>query len=502
MIRREFLAGLAALSAMPAGAAPLTGAGEGVPFHPDMIREMARLRAASDYVLRPEVPQEWINLSYDDFGHIWFAERNAIWNGTDSALRVDPFTAGLFNPRAVALNLVEDGVARAVPYDRAAFDATDNFPDLPVTPDMGYAGFRLRAELERGGIFTECAVFQGASYFRAIGTGQTYGLSARGIAVDTAEPTGEEFPEFIAHWIERPGPHERTFTVHSLMDGPRIAGAYTFRIHPGLPLRMDVTAHLFPRTSLAHVGIAPLTSMFLFDETNRGRFDDFRPAVHDNDGLLIWNGADEMLWRPLANPAQVQVSSFADKDPRGFGLMQRTRDFDDFADMVAHYERRPSLWVEPGEDWGQGAVTLVEIPTDQEVNDNIVAYWRPTEPFAAGSEHRLTYSLSWGGEPDLPRALARVANTRIGAALTQGRVVTVDFAPQRVPPGTAAPMPELTLSAGKLLGAAVLQTNPTTGGLRLAFTFDPEGAEQIEMRAVLRIGPQPFSEIWMYRWTA
>jgi glucans biosynthesis protein len=242
--------------------------------------------------------------------------------------------------------------------------------------------------------------------------------------------------------------------------------------------------------------------MFLFDRTNRNRFDDFRPSVHDSDGLLIANGNGETLWRPLANPIRLQVSSFLDENPRGFGLMQRSRSLSDFADLEARYENRPSLWIEPKGDWGPGAVTLVEIPADKEIYDNIVAYWRPRVPFAAGSEVRLEYRMNWGDGPDLP--LAQVIDTAAGARVfgPPGRIMVVDFASHPLLEGEPEDLDVVLASPHVLLSQGVLQRNPATGGLRLAFSFDPGTRDHVELRAELRRGGQAVSEVWLYRWTA
>ena len=264
---------------------------------------------------------------------------------------------------------------------------------------------------------------------------------------------------------------------------------------------MDVEATLFPRKDLTHAGLAPLTSMFLFDGTNHQRFDDFRPAVHDSDGLLMKNGQGEVLWRPLANPTRLQVSSFVDQNPMGFGLMQRARKLSDFADLEAHYHRRPSLWVEPRGDWGAGSVTLVEIPADKEIYDNIVAYWRPKDPYAAGTRVDLNYRLSWGEGPKLD--LPRVIDTASGAKIfgDPGRLIVIDF--EAHPIFEAAPedfdihisSPHLETSAG------ILERNPETGGMRLAFSFDPGEQTHVELRAQLRKDGAAASEVWLYRWT-
>ncbi len=504
MNRRSVLTAIAAIAAAPLKAfadEPGLTLGIAKPFSETDVIDRARALAQSPYAPRPEIPQEWRDLSYDQFRHIWFDHRNALFEGTEAPLRVDFFPPGLYFPQAVQMAVVEKGEARTIAFDKAVFDTTDVFPDLPRDATLGYTGLRLRAELEEPGIFTEFAVVQGASYFRAIATGQIYGLSARGIAIDTAEPSGEEFPGFTALWIERPAPGSGTVTLHALLDGPSITGAYRFDITPGAPLSMQVRATLFARRDLTHLGLAPLTSMFLFDETMRDRFSDFRPAVHDSDGLMIANGGGEHIWRPLANPRELQLSAFADMGPKGFGLMQRARTFSDFADLEALYHRRPGLWVTPEGDWGRGAVTLVEIPADLEIYDNIVAYWRPAAAFAEGGEQTLAYRLDWGEAPAPGHTLAQVLNTRIGARPEGGLVIAIDFAPAGGLPDLDTIVPLIRASAGETTGG-LLQRNPDTGGPRLAFTFRPGDATLAEFRVQLRSQTDPLSEVWLYRWTA
>ena len=313
MLRREFLASLAALAAAPRASwaqettEPGLQLGDATAFAPGDVIDMAREMATRDYEPRPLIPAAWRNLTYDQYRKIWFDSRNALWEGSDAPQRVDVFPPGLYFPQAVEINVVENGAARPLAFDMAVFDSTDKFPDVEIDATLGYSGLRLRAELEQAGIFQEYAVFQGASYFRGIGTGETYGLSARGLALKTGDPMGEEFPDFTAFWLETPQPGSGSVVLHALLDSPSCTGAYRFDISHGDTLRMVVSAEVFARSDLEHVGIAPLTSMFLFDETMRQRFDDFRPAVHDSDGLLIHNGAGESIWRPLANPLTLQI---------------------------------------------------------------------------------------------------------------------------------------------------------------------------------------------------
>lgn len=410
--------------------------------------------------------------------------------------------------------MVDGDSARTLAFDLSLFKRYEQFPEALTEPEaaldpaLGYSGLRLRHELSKPGRFEEFMVFQGASYFRAIGSGQNYGLSARGLALNTGDADGEEFPEFTRFWVEAPDSDARTIIVHALLDSPSTTGVYSFSITPGMPAHVAVDAVLYPRRELAHVGLAPLTSMFLFDQTNRARFDDFREAVHDSEGLLVWNGAGEMLWRPLANPSQLQVSSFVDENPRGFGLMQRARAPEDFADLEAHYHNRPSLWITPGEDWGRGAVTLVEIPADKEIYDNIVAYWRPRAPLAQGSAHEFSYAMSWGGEPMEARPLAKVLNTRIGKGYDKSKpyvIVAVDFEDHEAFGGPDADLEVISRfigSSGGTVTEGVLQRNPGTGGVRLAFKFEPGERRAVELRAQLLKDGKTLSEVWLYRWTA
>lgn len=505
MLRRDVLKSLAALAAVPAvsyAQEPGLALGDFQPFSRDALRQHAKALADTAYRPRPLIPESWRDLTYDQYRKIWFDSRNALWEGTNAPQRVDVFPPGLYFPQAVGINVVEDNQSRPLVFDLGVFDKTDKFPDVELDGALGYSGLRLRAELEQAGIFQEYAVFQGASYFRGIGTGDIYGLSARGLALNTGDPAGEEFPEFTEFWLETPAPGAGSVVLHALLDSPSCTGIYSFDITHGETLNMKVSAELFARTEMNHIGIAPLTSMFLFDDTIRDRFSDFRPAVHDSDGLLIHNGAGEAIWRPLANPVSLQISAFADNNPKGFGLIQRAREFGDFADLEALYHKRPALWVTPGEDWGRGAVTLVEIPADLEIYDNIVAYWRPSAPLQAGDAHKLTYSLNWGANPaPQQNNLLSVLNTAMGARPEGGIVAVIDFANGDVLPEDLSRLTILLRGTAGTHSDGLVQRNPETGGPRLAFTFYPEDASLIEFRAQLRLDGEPLSEVWLYRWT-
>ena len=504
--RREMLglmAGLAALGLAPAGAEEAFGAtlGPPTPFDAETVIARARALAASAYAPPPPVGADWRALNYDAFRHIWFDTRHALFRGTDGAVQAEMFVAGLYFPHKIGLHAVEGGQARPVQFELRLFDTTDQFPALPED-GTGFSGFRLLGELEAPGRFQEYVVFQGASYFRAIAQGQVYGISARGLALNTAGRGEEEFPVFRDFWIEAAAPGAAEVTVHALMDSPSVTGAFRFTISKGQATVMHVSARLFPRVDLTTVGIAPGTSMFLFSDINRIRFDDFREAVHDSDGLLMLNGAGEQLWRPLNNPLRVEVSAFADRSPRGFGLMQRARQPGEYNDLEAQYDRRPSLWVEPLGDWGPGAVVLVEIPTDKEINDNIVAFWRPAAPMLAGGEHQIDYRLHWCANSPVEGTVARVIATRTGARVFEaGRLFAIDYAPHPALGDDPARVDiRVTTSAGAI-SSQYLQPNPATGGMRLDFTLtgDPAFAE---LRAELWRDGQRVAEVWLNRWVA
>ncbi|MCY4153215.1 MAG: glucan biosynthesis protein G [Aestuariivita sp.] len=466
------------------------------------VISLAEQVAQHSYRPKPSVPVDWTDLTYDQYRTIWFRNADALWANTDKPYNVDFFLPGLYFPRPVKINTVTDGSVTPFPFDFGLFDKSDLAPSLTLDERLGYSGFRLRTEFEQPNIKEEFCVFQGASYFRAIGFGQVYGLSARGLALNVAAKQGEEFPEFTDFWLETPTAEQKTLRLYALLDSPSVTGAYLFDIIPGSSCYINVRATLFPRRAVSSIGFAPLTSMFLFDETNRKRFDDFRPAVHDSDGLMIQNGSGEVLWRPLANPKTLQISAFIDDSPRGFGLMQRSRRLEHFADLEAHYHRRPSLWVEPQGAWGDGSVILVEIPSDKEIYDNIVAYWQPRSDIPIGEPYELNYRLIWGEGSPIDSRLPRVMNTRMGKdPFHPGRIVAIDFEPHPIFDDVLDNMTIHIHSGQAETTSGLLQRHPETGGVRLSFRFDPQQASVAELRAQLRKDGVMASEVWLYRWT-
>jgi glucans biosynthesis protein len=321
------------------------------------------------------------------------------------------------------------------------------------------------------------------------------------LAINTARPGGEEFPFFRTFWIEKPKAGTPQLVVHALLDSPSTTGAYRFVIQAGEATVMDVEATLFPRRSVPHVGIAPLTSMFLHGPADPHPMVDFRPEVHDSEGLAIWNGGGELIWRPLVNPKTLQISAFMDKDPKGFGLWQRGRAFNAYQDLEAHYQRRPSVWVEPKGAWGEGFVELVEIPVEDEIHDNIAVYWKPAKGFEAGQQVKFDYRLHWADHVPAAWSGARVAKTRIGIAKKPGTFLfVIDFEGQAVTDIRDLPVAVVTASPGTISNV-VVQRNPDLPGVRVAFEMSPDGSELVELRLVLKAAEQTLSESWLYRWT-
>lgn len=500
------MAGAEGPAAAPAAAAPPAAGvrfGEAQPFTPRTVEDLARALAARPHEAPAEISAEWQGLTYDQTREIWYDGAHALYGDTDSPVRAEMFAASLYQKTAVAIHAVQGDQSREVLFALDLFVRTDRFPALPES-GTGFAGFRLTGEVEERGTFQEYAVWQGATYFRAVGRGQQYGLSARGLALRTASGKGpEEFPLFRAFWIEEAEKHATFAIVHALMDSPSVTGAYRFTVSAGDATVMDVEAVLFPRTDIDEAGIAPETSMYLFSDLNRLRFDDFREAVHDSDGLLMASGSGPVMWRPLMNPKGVEMSWFADTNPRGFGLMQRARDPLAYNDLAAHYERRPSLWVEPRGDWGDGAVVLVEIPADKEIYDNVVAFWRPKAPLLAGQEHRFAYRLHWAaGAPPVDGEVAPVIATRTGERVfEEGRLFAIDYGPHPALGGDVADLEaRVVTSTGEVRGAQVI-ANPATGGVQVAATLVLPADKPSELRVELwRGGRTLVGEVWLYRW--
>ena len=473
------------------------------PFTPGTVKDIARRLAGTDFA-KPaiELPEPFNKLSYDQYRDIRFKTEQAIWHGDKLDTEVQLFPMGWLYDAPVDIWLVENGAARKLKADNKLFTLGPLVGAGPDEAPFGFSGFRIHGPVNRADYLDEYVVFQGASYLRGVGRGENYGASARGLAINTARPGGEEFPHFRSFWIEKPKPGIAGVVVYALLDSPSVTGAYRFVIEAGEATVMDVDVTLYPRKSISHVGLAPLTSMMLHGPASPPRTRDFRPRVHDSDGLAIINGGGERLWRPLNNHKTLQISAFVDKDPKGFGLVQRERSFRGYQDLEARYERRPTVWVEPRGSWGEGFIELIEIPVDVEIHDNIVAFWKPSKSLEGGGVYEYAYRLHWGEDIPAAWAGAHATATRIGGAKTQGNTLfVIDFEGPSVRNLRDLPVCDLSQSAGKTSNV-VVQRNPQISGVRVSFELNPDGAELVELRCALKSQDQWISESWLYRWTA
>lgn len=498
--------------ALLAGAAQAQAPVQGFDF--DSVTRLARERADKPYrAVSDKLPKDLAQLNYDQVRDIRWRPDRALWRNDKLPFEAMFFHLGLYQTEPVLLNEVTPQGARHISYSRADFDYGKNQVNPQAWGDLGFAGFRLHNHLNSPEYKDELVVFQGASYFRALGKGQQYGLSARGLAIDTVGGAGEEFPRFTEFWLVKPQPQSTQMRMYALMDSPRATGAYQFDITPGNNTTTTVRSRVFLRSGagtspVATLGIAPLTSMFWFGE-NQPRKEDFRPEVHDSDGLMVATGEGEWLWRPLQNPQQTVVTSFSTKNPKGFGLMQRDRQWSSYEDVEARYERRPSAWVRPLHDWGAGRVELVQLNTPDETHDNIVAYWVPAQLPPAGQPLEFAYELSWQGDEQQRPPSAWATQSRRGMgytklsaeALRKQTQYVIDFegpALKALPDNATVKAVVTSDANGKVLENLVYR-NPATNQWRMTVRVERLKADRpIELRAFLQYNNHAVSETWTH----
>jgi len=502
--------GPAALLSTEARAAGLLPLGAPQPFDHAWLKGQARALAAAPYQTPPPsaqaLPASVDGLTWDQYQAIRFKPEHALWGDDKLRFKIELFHLGLFFKRPVRMFEVAKGQAQELAYDPAMFDyGNSGLVGNKLPASLGFAGWRFKFHLTPQ---YDTAAFLGASYFRATSGTHQYGLSARGLAIDTGMPQPEEFPDFVAYYLERPAADSNTLVVYALLDSPSVAGAYRFAITPGDTTLMEVDAALYPRKTIERLGIAPGTSMYQTGENDRRKANDWRTEIHDSDGLSMQTGSGEWIWRPLRNPSRVRYTSYADRSPRGFGLLQRDRNFDNYQDDGVYYDRRPDLWVEPKGDWGAGSVDLIEIPTNDETNDNIVAYWNPTDKPKPGRETLIGYRLYWCREAPVqsPRARCVATRTGIGGIVGLPRPhfswrFAVDFAGGNLAQLDPSTKVELVVSVTRgrleLTSARYLAS---VKGWRAMFDLVPDDSvEPITLRLYLR-GPngQPLTETWIY----
>jgi glucans biosynthesis protein len=473
----------------------------------DFAELSQRARQLAEKPFRDEpsnLPAELQNLTYQQYWDIRYKRERHVWRSNRLPFELSFFHRGSRFAHPVRINIVTADGVRPVRFDPGDFDYGANKIDPRKLDALGFAGFRVHYALNTPKQKDEVLSFLGASYFRALGRGQRYGLSARGLAIDTALLSGEEFPRFVEFWIEHPAPGGRELKIYGLLDSRRVTGAYQFVLVPGNETAVDVRVRLYVREKVEKLGIAPLTSMFFFGENQPSTTEDIRPEVHDSDGLSIHAGSGEWLWRPLLNPRRLLVTSFGVSNPQGFGLMQRDRTFDSYQDPHMRYELRPSVWVEPREKWGEGRIELVQIPTPDETNDNIVAFWVPAT-LPQKQPYGFEYRLKWQRNTETRPPHAWVMQTRRGRAVTRKPDNTIGFAIDFVGPALEFLPADARLDGVVLVdgNAEIMDRstvrNDATDGWRMSFRVRRlDEKKPVELRAYLTNGGEPMSEIWTY----
>jgi len=501
------------------------------PFDLPDVESKARSLAAKPFQdTAGGVPDFLLKVSYDQWREIRFRPEKSQWREEELPFELQFFHPGLFYNKMVIINLVtEDGV-RELPFSPDLFSYGENdFQQKVASAKLSFAGFRIHYPLNKPDYKDEVAVFLGASYFRAVGKGIQYGLSARGIALDTALPSGEEFPFFQEYWIVKPNASSKKLTVFALLNSPSCTGAYKFVIIPGPETVIIADCTIFLRKEVAKLGIAPLTSMFLYGETENGMPGDYRPEVHDSDGLLIRTSEGNYIWRPLANQRRLGVSTFKANNLQGFGLLQRDGVFDHYQDLEARYEMRPSLWIQPIGKWGNGQVELIEIPSEKEINDNIVAFYVPAKKVEVGPDgkpippkpdaikepKRFSYIMRWMKHQGKSVPVAEAVATRFAKGKTDRHKRTiVDFEGALINqlPADTGLSPRIAVGEGARLVEKQLMKNEVTGGWRLAFEIMLDARDDlksafidtsrvVKLSALLKKGdniPDPLSVNWTY----
>jgi glucans biosynthesis protein len=472
----------------------------------DVVRQAQTLSAKSYKKPSENLPKDIKALTYDQYTDITYRPEKNVWRAEKLPFELSFAHEGSAYNLPVKISEVVGNSVRELKFTPDAFDYGNNKIDPEQVRNLGFAGVSVQYAINSSKTKDDIFSLLGASYFRALGKGQNYGISARGLAVDTALQSGEEFPRFSELWIVRPAAGDKELTIYALLDSASLTGAYQLILKPGVETTIDVKAQLYLRNNVAKLGIAPLTSMYFFGENQRSDAEDYRPEVHDSDGLMVHSGSGEWLWRPLADPRRLLVTSFGANNPLGFGLMQRDRHFSSYEDLASRYETRPSLWVTPKGKWGDGRVELVQIPTPNEDNDNIVAYWIPAKQPPQGKPFPIEYRLSWQKDTDTRPALAWVTQTRRGNGAPPGKpddsiVLNVDFEG----PGLKKLSSDSKLSAvidaddnGRLLETRVVRNDVTEGWRMVIRLRRNDENKPVELRGVLRTGNTALSETWSY----
>ena len=485
----------------------LAGAAQGAGMDFEQLKAKARELAAKPMREdRLDIAQKLKEITYDQMRDIRFDPRQAVWRRERLPFQLQFFHPGGPQQSQIDVNLVDGDAVTELPFNRDFFDYGANKFNWFDLRAMKFSGFRIHYPLNRSDVLDELAVFQGATYFRCLSPNLIYGLSARALAINCGGPGMEEFPRFRNFWIHRPDKEGKKISILALFEGPSVSGAASFNVMPGAsnaPTLVDARVAIFARADMPRYGIAPLTSMFWFGKNTARKFNDFRPEVHDSDGLLFQSSSGEWNWRPLENDGRLRMSLFHDKSPKGFGLLQRDRNFAAYEDLEAQYQRRPSSFVRPVGDWGEGSIKLVEIETENEYMDNIGAFWEPAGGLKAGGTAEFAYQLAWFGDDQSLPPLGRCLATRTGwAGQPRAKKFVLDFAWPTLARDAEGGKIEPVVHAehGKIEGLST-ELNPFTKTWRVAFNVvAADKADAVELRATIKVAGQPQTETWTYLW--
>jgi glucans biosynthesis protein len=489
----------------------------------EYVVKLAEQRAAKPFRSpRGDLPEvlKQDNLDYDKYREIRFRHENALWAAQNLPFRVEFFHPGYLYQEPVRVTEFTLTHSQPVRFVQEFFDYGKLNIAKKIPANTGYAGFRLLNEMNARDKFDEVGAFLGASYFRLLGKGQRYGQSARGLAIDSGETDrGEEFPIFTDWWLGKPHHDDDRVRLYAILDSVSCVGAFSFTVQPGETTIADVESVVYLREAktvqaadpkripIKTLGLAPLTSMFWFGESSERKFDDYRPEVHDSDGLLIRMDNGEVLWRPLNNASVMRHQRFATKGIRGFGLLQRDRNFNDYQDIFNHYHTVPSVWIEPRGSWGEGEVNLVELSTCYEGLDNIVAFWDPKEKPKPMQPFRYGYTMFWTRENDRKISENSVIATRIGAdgRDRSKREICVDFKGPKLDSFAESDPPQVISSCSEngVITESQVFRNPFDRSWRVILKLQParDNKEPIDVRCTLKKGDEVVSETWAYLWS-
>ena len=494
------------LEAQPAAASTgAVAAGNGEPFAAGRVADLARALAAEPHKPPAPAPLDALaSATPEDMAAVRYKPAELLWEGDNLAFTIEPLHRSRNLPGEVELYTVDGVFAARVPYDPGKFDFGKLKPP-PASAQLGFTGFRVH---HRGGDgkLNPVASLLNASIVSAAAHDQVWGAISQLLTVRSGEQMAEEAPHIRAVWIEKPKPTATELILHAVVDTPSLAGAVRFTLRVGEATVIDTECTIFARRQVDHFGLAPIQATYLSGPLDWPHADDMRPAVYEAGGVQMLTGSGEWIWRPIANRARLQISGFVDNDPQGFGLIQRDRVFSAFLDDDNEWQRRPSVWIEPIGKWGQGEITLMEIPAASQNNKNIACYWRPKPALAAGSEGSFAYRQFWSWRPPGRSDGAIVTASRIGripgdTSEAKTRFLLQFEGGQLSDPAKAATIvPIIWSSAGKVSSLRTYRT-PRHRSMRVVFDLDASGQPLVELRVVLKQDAVSTSETWLYRWT-